>query len=145
MQKRASGGSGVSQTGQRRSSAAPHDMQKRAPSGFSCEQLGQGRGTSHETITAAGQAQRDVCCIGQRREAQVNATALLPITWAQPDLSSEEAVKEYRDEAMKHLEAAQRNDAQDAQAEINAAIASSLIAIAETLHAIRASVEKLSA
>jgi hypothetical protein len=35
MQKRASGGSGVSQTGQRRSSALPQDMQKRAPSGFS--------------------------------------------------------------------------------------------------------------
>jgi hypothetical protein len=57
----------------------------------------------------------------------------------------EEAVKEYRDEAMKHLEAAARVEPQDAQAEVNAAIASSLIAIAETLHAIRASVEKLSA
>jgi hypothetical protein len=55
-------------------------------------------------------------------------------------------VKEYRDEAMKHLEAAERADLQqDSQVEVNAAIASSLIAIAETLHAIRASVEKLSA
>jgi hypothetical protein len=54
-------------------------------------------------------------------------------------------VKEYRDEAMKHLEAAERAEGQDAQNEVNAAIASSLIAIAETLHAIRASVDKLSA
>jgi hypothetical protein len=58
-------------------------------------------------------------------------------------------VKEYRDEAMKHLEAAERAlpDAPQNGAlssyEVNAAIASSLVAIAETLHAIRASVDKL--
>jgi hypothetical protein len=54
-------------------------------------------------------------------------------------------VKEYRDEAMKHLEAAERAETQDSAVEVNAAIASSLIAIAETLHAIQASVEKLTA
>jgi hypothetical protein len=60
-------------------------------------------------------------------------------------------VKEYRDEAMKHLEAAQRalpSDPQDvasATYEMNAAMASSLVAIAETLHAIRASLDKLAA
>jgi len=35
MQKRASGGAGVPQLGQRRSSAAPQLMQNRAPAGFS--------------------------------------------------------------------------------------------------------------
>jgi hypothetical protein len=57
-------------------------------------------------------------------------------------------VKEYRDEAMKHLEAAERklgDGDQDAAQEVNAAIASSLVAIAETLHAIQAHVEKLTA
>jgi len=54
-------------------------------------------------------------------------------------------VKEYRDEAMKHLEAAERAEPQQSAVEVNAAIASSLIAIAETLHAIRASVDKLAA
>lgn len=60
-------------------------------------------------------------------------------------------MKEYRDEAMKHLEAAQRampgDSAEGAGAayEVNAAIASSLVAIAETLHAIRASLDKLAA
>jgi hypothetical protein len=52
---------------------------------------------------------------------------------------------------MKHLEAAQRalpSDPQDvasATYEVNAAMASSLVAIAETLHAIRASLDKLAA
>lgn len=54
-------------------------------------------------------------------------------------------MKEYRDEAMKHLEAAERAEPQEVAAEVNAAIASSLIAIAETLHAIRASLDKLAA
>ncbi|HEX6459211.1 MAG TPA: hypothetical protein VF032_09880 [Thermoleophilaceae bacterium] len=60
-------------------------------------------------------------------------------------------MKEYRDEAMKHLEAAERAlpDVQQNGAlsgyEVNVAIASSLVAIAETLHAIRASVDKLAA
>jgi hypothetical protein len=60
-------------------------------------------------------------------------------------------VKEYRDEAMKHLEAAERAipsnspDGPPAGYEVNAAIASSLVAIAETLHAIRASLDKLAA
>ena len=60
-------------------------------------------------------------------------------------------MKEYRDEAMKHLEAAERaqpSDAHDVQLatyQVNAAIASSLVAIAETLHAIRASLDKLAA
>ena len=57
-------------------------------------------------------------------------------------------MKEYRDEAMKHLEAAERklgDGDQDAAQEVNAAIASSLVAIAETLHAIQAHVEKLTA
>lgn len=58
-------------------------------------------------------------------------------------------MKEYRDEAMKHLEAAERAqpsesaDVQLATYQVNAAIASSLVAIAETLHAIRASLDKL--
>jgi hypothetical protein len=61
------------------------------------------------------------------------------------------AVKEYRDEAMKHLEAAERalpgepRDAVLSSYEVNVAIASSLVAIAETLHAIRASLDKLAA
>ena len=56
-------------------------------------------------------------------------------------------MKEYRDEAMKHLEAAERAQPADPQDvalatyELNAAIASSLIDIAETLHAIRASLD----
>jgi hypothetical protein len=54
-------------------------------------------------------------------------------------------VKEYRDEAMKHLEAAERalppDDAALAVYRLNAAIASSLVDIAETLHAIRASLD----
>ena len=54
-------------------------------------------------------------------------------------------MKEYRDEAMKHLEAAERAEAQDSAVEVNAAIASSLIAIAETLHAIQVHLEKLAA
>jgi hypothetical protein len=57
-------------------------------------------------------------------------------------------VKEYRDEAMKHLEAAERALPTEPEASalaVNSAIASSLVAIAETLHAIQASVEKLSA
>ena len=60
-------------------------------------------------------------------------------------------MKEYRDEAMKHLEAAERAlpDAQQngslSSHEVNVAIASSLVAIAETLHAIRASIDKLAA
>jgi hypothetical protein len=57
-------------------------------------------------------------------------------------------VKEYRDEAMKHLEAAERalpaepQDVALATYQLNAAIASSLIDIAETLHAIRASLDQ---
>jgi hypothetical protein len=148
MQKRASGGSGVSQTGQRRSSAAPQDMQKRAPSGFSYEQLEQGRGTSHVTISAPRQAVRDVCCTSRPPSAvgspQVNALAYLPITpWASY-FRGGTAVKEYRDEAMKHLEAAERDQPSDPQ-DVQLAIASSLVAIAETLHAIRASLDKLAA
>jgi hypothetical protein len=57
-------------------------------------------------------------------------------------------MKEYRDEAMKHLEAAERalpGDPQDGNYQVNAAIASTLVAIAETLHAIRASLDKLAA
>ena len=60
-------------------------------------------------------------------------------------------MKEYRDEAMKHLEAAERALPAESQEsaissyEVNAAIASSLVAIAETLHAIRASLDKLAA
>jgi hypothetical protein len=59
-------------------------------------------------------------------------------------------VKEYRDEAMKHLEAAERatgtpDEVTLASYQVNAAIASSLVAIAETLHAIRASLDKLTA
>jgi hypothetical protein len=59
----------------------------------------------------------------------------------------EVAVKEYRDEAMKHREAAERALPQDrhdvalATYQVNAAIASSLVDIAETLHAIRASLD----
>jgi hypothetical protein len=57
-------------------------------------------------------------------------------------------VKEYRDEAMKHLEAAehalptQPHDVARAALQVNFAIASSLVDIAETLHAIRASLDK---
>lgn len=54
-------------------------------------------------------------------------------------------MKEYRDEAMKHLEAAERAEAPESANQVNAAIASSLIDIAETLHAIRASLDKLAA
>jgi hypothetical protein len=64
---------------------------------------------------------------------------------ATPKLDGRNHVKEYRDEAMKHLEAAERAEPQNSAVEVNAAIASSLIAIAETLHAIQAHVEKLSA
>ncbi|HEY7633088.1 MAG TPA: hypothetical protein VH817_20445 [Thermoleophilaceae bacterium] len=53
-------------------------------------------------------------------------------------------MKEYRDEAMKHLEAAERDQPSDPQ-DVQLAIASSLVAIAETLHAIRASLDKLAA
>ena len=41
MQKRASGGAGVPQLGQRRSSAFPQFMQNRAPAGFWVPQAGQ--------------------------------------------------------------------------------------------------------
>jgi hypothetical protein len=41
MQKRASGGAGSPQFGQRRSSALPQFMQKRAPAGFWVPQAGQ--------------------------------------------------------------------------------------------------------
>lgn len=52
-------------------------------------------------------------------------------------------MKEYRDEAMKHLESAERNtDGVATSFELNAAIAASLVDIAETLHAIRASLDK---
>jgi hypothetical protein len=60
----------------------------------------------------------------------------------------EEALKEYRDEAMKHLEAAEKvqpaenGDVAWANYRVNASIAASLIDIAETLHAIRAGVDK---
>ena len=56
-------------------------------------------------------------------------------------------MKEYRDEAMKHLEAAERALPQEphqvalATYRVNAAIASSLVDIAETLHAIRVSLD----
>jgi hypothetical protein len=58
-------------------------------------------------------------------------------------------VKEYRDEAMKHLEAAEKVEPQAngdvawATYQVNASIAASLIDLAETLHAIRASIDKL--
>ena len=58
---------------------------------------------------------------------------------------TEDYVKEYRDEAMKHLEAAEHAEPQESAVEVNVAIASSLIDIAETLHAIRASLDKLTA
>ena len=58
-------------------------------------------------------------------------------------------MKEYRDEAMKHLEAAEKVEPQQANGDVawatyqvNASIAASLIDIAETLHAIRAGVDK---
>jgi hypothetical protein len=59
----------------------------------------------------------------------------------------EEPLKEYRDEAMKHLEAAEKvepgnGDVAWATFQVNASIAASLIDIAETLHAIRAGVDK---
>jgi hypothetical protein len=61
----------------------------------------------------------------------------------------EEALKEYRDEAMKHLEAAEKlepansnGDVAWATYQVNASIAASLIDIAETLHAIRAGLDK---
>jgi hypothetical protein len=79
------------------------------------------------------------------RRPAVNPSAALPITGRQSRLPTEEEVKEYRDEAMKHLEAAERAEAQDSVLQVNTAIASSLIAIAETLHAIRASLDKLAA
>jgi hypothetical protein len=72
----------------------------------------------------------------------------MPMTWAQPSLYLlEEALKEYRDEAMKHLEAAEKvqpgnGDVAWATYQVNASIAASLIDIAETLHAIRAGVDK---
>ena len=71
----------------------------------------------------------------------------VPITWSLRSLEPplEEALKEYRDEAMKHLEAAEHAEPQESAVEVNAAIASSLIDIAETLHAIRASLDKLAA
>ena len=57
-------------------------------------------------------------------------------------------LKEYRDEAMKHLEAGEKvepgnGDVAWATYEVNASIAASLIDIAETLHAIRAGVDKV--
>ena len=57
-------------------------------------------------------------------------------------------MKEYRDEAMKHLEAAERavpaqaSEVDLANFRVNAAIAAGLVDIAETLHAIRASLDK---
>ena len=63
----------------------------------------------------------------------------------QPANLTEDHVKEYRDEAMKHLEAAERADASESAVEVNAAIASSLIAIAETLHAIEVNLSKFAA
>ncbi len=57
-------------------------------------------------------------------------------------------MKEYRDEAMKHLEAAEKaqpaanGDVVWATYRVNASIAASLIDIAETLHAIRAGADK---
>jgi hypothetical protein len=57
-------------------------------------------------------------------------------------------LKEYRDEAMKHLESAEKveqganGDVAWATYQVNASIAASLIDIAETLHAIRAGVDK---
>jgi hypothetical protein len=57
-------------------------------------------------------------------------------------------LKEYRDEAMKHLEAAAKveptanGDAAWATYQVNASVAASLIDIAETLHAIRVSLDK---
>lgn len=59
-------------------------------------------------------------------------------------------MKEYRDEAMKRLEKVEREDiptdpAELARAnfEVNAAIANSLVDIAESLHAIRASLDRV--
>jgi hypothetical protein len=57
-------------------------------------------------------------------------------------------VKEYRDEAMKHLEATEKTpptangDVARATSRVNASIAASLIDIAETFHAIRAGADK---
>jgi hypothetical protein len=58
-------------------------------------------------------------------------------------------VKEYRDEAMMHLESADRDGPSDPAAlalanyKVNTAIASSLVDIAESLHAIRASLDRV--
>jgi hypothetical protein len=59
-------------------------------------------------------------------------------------------VKEYRDEAMKRLEKVEREDTPTEPAElaranfeVNAAIANSLVDIAESLHAIRASLDRV--
>lgn len=58
-------------------------------------------------------------------------------------------MKEYRDEAMKHLESAERDGPSDpaelalANYKVNTAIASSLVDIAESLHAIRASLDRV--
>jgi hypothetical protein len=53
-------------------------------------------------------------------------------------------VKEYRDEAMKYVDAADRavsGDSGDPAIKLNAAVASALVDIAETLHGIRAVLE----
>jgi hypothetical protein len=50
-------------------------------------------------------------------------------------------MKEYRDEAMKYVDAADRavgGDGGDVTLQLNAAVASALVDIAETLHGIRA-------
>ena len=58
-------------------------------------------------------------------------------------------MKEYRDEAMKRLENAERDVPTDpaelarANFEVNSAIANSLVDIAESLHAIRASLDRV--
>jgi hypothetical protein len=58
-------------------------------------------------------------------------------------------VKEYRDEAMKHLEGVERDAPTDpaelalANFRVNTAIASSLVDIAESLHAIRAGLDRV--
>ena len=60
-------------------------------------------------------------------------------------------MKEYRDEAMKHLETAERAEAAEtdqlawATFSVNASIAASLIDIAETLHAVRAALDRSNA
>ncbi len=57
-------------------------------------------------------------------------------------------MKEYRDEAMKHLEAGEKAESAEtdqlawATFSVNASIAASLIDIAETLHAVRAALDR---